>query len=94
MNVDSAQPRSTKNLEQNQFANYIQVEMLANEFYVLTLERWIPCFNGKSNPGDSSLATNFDSLEEELELQYAPLGYALEPDFHGLVIPSGEKVLT
>ena len=46
---------------------------------------------GKSNPGDSSLATNFDSLEEELELQYAPLGYALEPDFHGLVIPSGEK---
>ena len=61
-------------------------------FNVLTLESLDTLFQwAKSNPGDSSLATNFDSLEEELELQYAPLGYALEPDFNGLIIPSGEK---
>ena len=42
-----------------------------------------------SNSGDSSLATNFDSPEEELD-QYAPLAMP-RTDFNGLIIPSGEK---
>lgn len=60
-------------------------------FDVLTLESLDKLFHwAKTHPGDSSIAHSFESLEDELSLQYVPLAYALEPTFEGLVIPGEE----
>ena len=59
---------------------------------VLTLESLDKLFHwSKTHPGDSAIAHSFESLEEELSLQYVPLAYSLEPNFEGLVIPGKEK---
>jgi hypothetical protein len=57
-------------------------------FEVLTLESLdkISAFL-KENPADSRVATAFDEIEDELELNYVPVAYNIAPDVSAIVIP-------